>query len=111
MQHKFSQKMSFFILAIATLVFTLLLSYTVFSSNFEVTFPTTTIKIEAAASKNSSSWGTDVRIVEVKVNDVPIPWDDFEKNGEWTDSDGLLIAINPAFPASIEYSAPDAESL
>lgn len=111
MQYKFTKKTYCLIWAVAALFFSVLVSHTVLPQYFEVVSPLTNIEIEATASKKSPSWGTDVRIVEVKIDDTPIPWSDFEKTGEWTDLDGLLIAINPSSPAVIEYSAQNARTV
>ena len=73
MQYKFTKKTYCLIWAVAALFFSVLVSHTVLPQYFEVVSPLTNIEIEATASKKSPSWGTDVRIVEVKIDDTPHP--------------------------------------
>lgn len=70
-----------------------------------------TIKIEAVAEKNIESWGTDVRIHHIRINQKEIPFQDLTFDGEWEYLDDLLIAVNPNHAVSIEFSAKDMNTL
>lgn len=94
------------------LIVSLLLSHTIFADFFSGFQDNVSICIMDTVKKNTDSLGTDARLKSVKINKEVIPFEQlqFDKD-EWVYSDGLLIAINPQTPVSINYTASKVKNI
>lgn len=97
----------------ASLVFmiSVVLSCTIFETGFLGSKSSAEIRIEAAAEKNSESWGTDVRIADIKVNDQIVPFEELEYDTGWNLERSVLVALNPEVPVSISWNAENIKNL
>lgn len=98
--------------AILALALSLVLSYTVCSEYFRVEEPNAQIRIENTATKNILSYGSDVRIRSITIDQEKIPFEELKFNeNEWIYLDGVLVSVNPTNPVSISYYAQDAKTI
>ncbi len=96
----------------AALLLSLALSCTYLSSFFSEASPQVVIEIIGTAGKNQKSYGTDIRILNVKINDKPVSFTAFRQEGNWQFVDEIVFtAVNPRKPVSLIYTAKDAQSL
>lgn len=97
---------------IAALILSVFLSYTYLSPYFSIAMPHTFIEIIGTAEKNRQSYGTDIRILNVKINHEEVPFSAFHQEGDWKFVDETLFtALNPGNPVSLSYTAADARIL
>lgn len=87
-------------------------SYTVCKGYFKVAEPNTSIRIENTATKNIISYGSDVRIRSITIDERKISFEELEFNeDEWIYLDDLLVSVNPSNPVSISCFAENAKMI
>lgn len=96
----------------AALALSVVLFHTYLSSFFSYTAPYTALEIVGTAEKNCQSYGADIRILNIKINDRPVPFSEFQQEGNWQTLDEIAIAVlNLLSPVSLVYTAADARTL
>lgn len=96
---------------VLTFFVSLLLAYTVFSSQFYAGGSDIFIRIEGTSEKNVASYGTDIRIREIRINHKTLPFTELDFSEEWQESDGLLCAFHSTEASWIEFYAEEVDLL
>ncbi len=101
------------IMAFVSLLSAFLLIYNIYDEYF-IKSPNGSceIRIENTAKKDVNSWGTDVRIRSISINNNMIPFENLSYNeNEWIFLDDLLVSINPSEPTEITFIAENPEQI
>lgn len=107
---KFNKCKTILYLVIA-IFFTFIISDTLLSSFFIAPYSESYITIEATAKSNAQSFGTDLRLKNIKIDGNEISFDELEQLGDWYDEEGILISLNPSSPASLSFYTKKAKNL
>lgn len=62
------------------------------------------LRIEGTGLKEEASWGTDIRITDIYVNDIRLTESDVKLSGQWESADGQFTAIGTDESTWIEIS-------
>lgn len=91
----------------------LIIAFVCFPSRFRLPEEKTTIRIEATARKSEKSFGTDVRIQRIKIDNEEVKWKDISwgEGWEYLKEDDLYYVINPQAPTEVILTAENANKL